>query len=591
MPQKFKTTLIPSFLFILIILVLSIHYRTESSDHRLKSISLAGEHHTIQKVIHRAQISPGKALLTLKNNGLNTVLFTPSSIHDLIKTGILSIHFHSQKEMTTYKTSPQYVDLMEIIYKVLKNKHGNIIQQSKKNEIDLFSLTHPDIEHTIIGFLPQTVLSYKKEGFHTIGVLCMCVDDNAETIPFKLQQAKEAGVDAIMLDKNSAAISSSAIDALIQQISDLRLTYILSEHSRLSMDSHIIEALLKHDHTCHQILKIHQVTDREASTIPIQKLIERYMRAASERSANILEISHPFFHTIDFSNLESSYLNQLKSKLGIKGFHIEKSNLMLPTSSISNLFQMLPIPESIFSLLMLTLLCLCLWKIYSFFLQTSSNFICLYLSLILASVIFGMINYFYYLSPLYYLQIKSVPYVKLSYLVPPFFLFFILNKKRWNLSSLWNKPVLFGHTIILFSITILLLLLLIRSGNQSILPISTIEFHLRSFLENTLPARPRLKEIFFSYPFLIIGLWTYIQSDKIKRFDWLQFPSVIMISLGGFTLSSIYNTLSHIHTPLDVHIARIISGFIFGSITGSIMLAILNYYFHYIVKYSLRKYE
>jgi polysaccharide pyruvyl transferase WcaK-like protein len=102
-----------------------------------------------------------------------------------------------------------------------------------------------------------------------------------------------------------------------------------------------------------------------------------------------------------------------------------------------------------------------------------------------------------------------------------------------------------------------LALLLIRSGNQTILPIAEFELNVREFLENVLIARPRTRELFF-----YAGLICFVPAVKRSSFFWLIIGKSSLILL----LSSTFNTFSHLHTPWWLVVLRTFNAFWISSL-------------------------
>lgn len=103
-----------------------------------------------------------------------------------------------------------------------------------------------------------------------------------------------------------------------------------------------------------------------------------------------------------------------------------------------------------------------------------------------------------------------------------------------------------------------------RSGNGgTLLPFETM---LRGWLEDTLPWRPRTKEIFFAFPLLMImiGMW------NVTKWARLALPFVAV----GF--ASLFNTFTHFHTPMVASAGRSVISVSFGLVIGLVIVIILR---------------
>jgi hypothetical protein len=53
--------------------------------------------------------------------------------------------------------------------------------------------------------------------------------------------------------------------------------------------------------------------------------------------------------------------------------------------------------------------------------------------------------------------------------------------------------------------------------------------------------------------------------------------AVLALMVGAIALTSVVNTMCHLHTPLDVGLIRIGVGFVLGGIIGGVAWAVLRY--------------
>lgn len=124
------------------------------------------------------------------------------------------------------------------------------------------------------------------------------------------------------------------------------------------------------------------------------------------------------------------------------------------------------------------------------------------------------------------------------------------------------KDVLIGVAVLLTVVIVI-----IRSGNYPIIPVTDTELRFRSFLENMFLFKPRFKEFLFGHPLLILGLWS---------------RSRILLILGLAGQVSIINTFLHLHTPLDISLIRTFYGFVLGSALGLILIILYRKYSVYL---------
>lgn len=142
--------------------------------------------------------------------------------------------------------------------------------------------------------------------------------------------------------------------------------------------------------------------------------------------------------------------------------------------------------------------------------------------------------------------------VKLSQLLPIVFVAFVLlyalfnRKARAERTAVQKLPIPF---LVLVGICVIaaLIVLILRSGDN-MLPVSDLEVKFRNWLEYTLYARPRTKEMFLAFPAVAL----YVAASD-RRIALLQWPLGILAGIGA---CSVVNTFCHIFTPLHVSLIR-----------------------------------
>ena len=115
-----------------------------------------------------------------------------------------------------------------------------------------------------------------------------------------------------------------------------------------------------------------------------------------------------------------------------------------------------------------------------------------------------------------------------------------------------------------------LAVLVLRSGNFS-LPVPGFEKHFRDWLESLLYIRPRTKEFLVGYPALFLAALYYLKGGR--RWLWL------LAAIGVIAPIDVFNSFSHIHTPIVVSLTRTFSGLIIGLIVGALAGALADRYF------------
>jgi MFS family permease len=142
------------------------------------------------------------------------------------------------------------------------------------------------------------------------------------------------------------------------------------------------------------------------------------------------------------------------------------------------------------------------------------------------------------------------------------------GERRGLIARLWaslERPLSWRHAVVALSISVIALLLLVRSGNTS-LPLVGIEERLRHFVEDAFVARPRTKEYLFGHPLLLIAL-----AAAAIRLPNLAFPLALVGSVGQ---TGLVNSFCHLHTPLVYALWRTANALVLGTSVGIAGVAI-----------------
>ncbi|MGC1381042.1 MAG: DUF5693 family protein [Candidatus Baltobacteraceae bacterium] len=173
-------------------------------------------------------------------------------------------------------------------------------------------------------------------------------------------------------------------------------------------------------------------------------------------------------------------------------------------------------------------------------------------------------------SPLAMEEIERFRGVKLVLVVPPLIaLVLYLFDKRFGSGidrpkDVWLSPVLAYQLVAGIVIVAAAALLVIRSGNEGDVSPSQIELSLRHVLTNVLSVRPRFKEFLIGFP--CIMLVPALLPAHRRAIGWL-------LALGiGVGLGDVIDTFSHLHTPIEVSVLRIVNGLILGAIVGALVI-------------------
>ncbi|RCK81346.1 MAG: Polysaccharide pyruvyl transferase [Candidatus Ozemobacter sibiricus] len=161
----------------------------------------------------------------------------------------------------------------------------------------------------------------------------------------------------------------------------------------------------------------------------------------------------------------------------------------------------------------------------------------------------------------YLLHFSQFRGIKVAFLLP------VLIMLVWGLRrfgsgffTLLARPLTIREGLLIMAVLAASLLYLLRSGNVTFLKPGEWEDLGRTFLENTLVARPRNKEFLVGYPAAFLFL-----------FFWFRRQREILPILGLFMVMgqvSVVNTFCHFHSPLALAYLRGVNGLWLGLLAG-----------------------
>ncbi len=166
--------------------------------------------------------------------------------------------------------------------------------------------------------------------------------------------------------------------------------------------------------------------------------------------------------------------------------------------------------------------------------------------------------------------------VKVTQFLPILLIAVLVISRRMKFRDLAKSPVYWGAAILSIVGLVALAVMMARSGNDSPAAVSGLELKFRAILDTILYTRPRTKEFMLGHPALILGLallaFAQLKTNKTSLANW----GAVLVIVGAIGQTSVVNTLCHLHTPIDISLARIGIGWILGGIIGLFLWLILK---------------
>ena len=131
-----------------------------------------------------------------------------------------------------------------------------------------------------------------------------------------------------------------------------------------------------------------------------------------------------------------------------------------------------------------------------------------------------------------------------------------------------DTPVRVGSLLGAFVLLGALVVLVLRSGHTSGLPVPGIELKLRAFLEQLFYARPRTKEFLIGHPAFLLGIYAAARRWKTM----IVFGLVLAATIAQ---GSMVETFAHMRTPIEMSLVRGVGGVLLGGAIGAVLVALV----------------
>ena len=145
----------------------------------------------------------------------------------------------------------------------------------------------------------------------------------------------------------------------------------------------------------------------------------------------------------------------------------------------------------------------------------------------------------------------------------------VLGQVREILATPVRVGSLLGGLLLLGGLVVLVL----RSGHTSGMPVPGIELKMRAALEQLFYARPRTKEFMIGHPAFLLAVYAAAQRWR----TWIIFALVLGATIGQ---GSMVETFAHMRTPIEMSLVRGIGGVFLGGAIGAVLVALVAAWNH-----------
>lgn len=432
-----------------------------------------------------------------------------------------------------------------------------------------------------------------------------------------LATAKQAGAAMVIFSGEEVLGYRALLPHTAQAIRQQGLLYGSVEFGKQKGDERLSRLLL--DRT----VRVHSVSVAEMATLSPAELVDRYTRAVRERNIRVCYVRLPGSLGEEPLSAATMFLRQLRQELQASGYAVGSARpfpapevppwLWLVAGGSAGTAAWL-VATRMFALRRWESLAV-IWFVVGAALALAGGETGRKLCALMAAMAFPVLGFVVadhlrpHRSPLWYALytfgqmslwsmagglhvaalLASLPFlvkvnqfagVKLAHLMPLILVSWayalgvftasggreVLERARHLWQRMVSLPITVGAVVAGGVALVVLVLLLMRTGNEPGIGVSGLEMKMRALLEQYLPARPRTKEFLLGHPALVAAL-------AIAASGGARWLSVLLLLVGAIGQASIVNTLCHIHTPLSLSLPRILIGAVLGAIIGVLAFA------------------
>ncbi len=580
-------------------------HRVES---RNKAVCLVAEYEVVEALAAAQGIPIDKAIESLKLQGLMGVVLAEESLGELIGQGRVAFTLPANQPP---KEEPPigltFTDAREMarVRRALQIRFQNLIGRSEGRgaTMALPQVSQMVLKQTSVGLNPQQARTATKHG---LMIVARCSNPNGlsgKGVRETLAWAKSYGASVYLPQGEQVLGRREAMEDLYKGLIDYNMLYASPEFAKLGGDANVL------DKEPTLVIRLHSAQAAELDKLPEQDAVDRYVKAARERSMRMLLLrpitSAAALPLTSFGEFVRKINLQIQKEGGAMGLpRVSPDNAMPRIYMFGLALAGAPLVWVALALFFTSpkartiLIALCAILVLASVAKTGQQVMALCVSMAapligfawlvekkpkspwvgfgvvsLVSVVGGLFVAGMLTGLNYAIRADEFRAVKLSVFFPIPLVGFLCARNLVDWKSALKSPITWGAAGVGILILGVLMLMLARTGNDSGVGGSSTELLLRNILDRVLYVRPRTKEFLIGHPLLFVGCgllaWIGSQNedDKAKWGGWVSL--VVMLAAMGQT--DVVNTLTHMHIPVFLSLVRIAEGWVLGAILGAIL--------------------
>ncbi len=612
--SKLPVWAIAAFVLTAVLALYSVHKRSQIEAMN-KAVAVSVEYDTLQSLAASQGMPIGPALKDLQAQGLNAVVLSESYLSELVGNGQVEL---SEADDPEPSTTISFVDpgVRDRVIRGLQTRFQSLASGLKvtRNAVTLAGMPAWVVRSTSIGLDPAQAAEAKAAGLIIIGRFNNPQGVSSETVRETLAWAKELGCSIYLPQGDQVLGRRDALPATIAALKSLGIYYASPEFAKIGGDDDVVGQAPE------MVLRLHSAQVAELDKMSVPDAIDRYSKAARERNMRVLLV-RPISLGADQPVADlAAFLKGIDTQVQQDGETLGKPHGFSDPGIPKPFFVLLSVPIAVVAyfvgwrltskrklriagrivLALMVALCITRTGLHGMALLASMIFpiagflilddfadgrrkpsirnilagfaIVSLLSVVGGLAVAGLLN-----GLAFYVKADEFKAVKLSVFLPIVavgaYYFLRLNDWRTALKS----PITWGASALGLIILAALGFMLARTGNDSGVGASSGEIVFRNLLDKYLYVRPRTKEFLFGHPCLILATGFLLGLRSKQAAAGVDGPSpwggwvALLLMLGAVGQTDVVNTLTHLHIPVVLSLARIGEGLVIGCIIGLLL--------------------
>ncbi|HRJ26264.1 MAG TPA: DUF5693 family protein [Fimbriimonadaceae bacterium] len=580
---------------------LSFRYRVEQKN---KAVGIAVEVAAVKEAGKSALIWLSEAMLQVRQSGATAVVLTEETIQDLVQQGALSLRI-SGAEANQYALD---ISTLKRVQAGLKARYGD---RNLKPFVEWFWVSESEakivfrgdpetILETPVGLNPQDAQIARDTGLQIVARHSFQPGMSEDQIDQTLSASQALGTRWILPMGDVALGAGIQRRAVVREMQRLGLGYLTPEFAKIAGDAALAQELQPN------VVRLHAIQSAETVRMTKSEYVDRYGLAFRERNMRFLLV-RPLEAV--FENPLFDSVRAVKAEIEREGGVVRDprpfEDPKIPTwvriligvgaavvffwtaatflgslgapSWMSNIAIGIGLPLCVLAgsdtvKLFSAMLIGVTFPVFAYVALLSRTVVRPGLDFVLTSLtsVTGGLAIAGTLSNLStMIKTEQVMGVKLIHFLPVLVVAVLILSRQVRLKDWMRTPIRWGTALVALIGLAALFLMLARTGNDSPAAVSSWELKFRSLLDTFMYARPRTKEFLIGHPLMVLGLcWLARLQRKGGGQESAHGWALALLAAGAIGQTSMVNTLCHLHTPIDISLARIGIGWVLGGILG-----------------------